>query len=56
MPCDVHVDATWQSENLACVFRFADSLHPEGGDVGGVASRRFVAQGRGHGRVDAHGG
>ena len=24
VPCDVHVDATWQSENLACVFRFAD--------------------------------
>ena len=28
-PCDVHVDAAWQSENLACVFRFADSLHPK---------------------------
>ena len=29
VPCDVHVDVTWQSENLACVFRFADSLHPK---------------------------
>ena len=29
VPCDVHVDAMWQSENLACVFRFADSLHPK---------------------------
>ena len=47
VPCDVHVDATWQSENLACVFRFADSLHPKAATS--VASLRSGSWRKGEG-------